>query len=86
MRSCCGEKKTSVVTDTDFHQLDRFVAYTQKRFDLSLLAGCFGDSRQDPDIPSRAVGLSLVLGEVVKIPWAITVRSATIPSAMPATG
>jgi hypothetical protein len=44
------------------------VHYAQKRFDLSLLAGCFADARPQPEIPSRAVGLSLVLGEVVHIP------------------
>lgn len=54
------------MTECDFDQLDRFVAYAQKRFALPLLAGCFGDSRQEPDIPSRAVGLSLLLGEVIK--------------------
>jgi hypothetical protein len=32
------------------------------------LAGCFADARPQPDIPSRAVRLSLVLGEVVHIP------------------
>ena len=44
----------------DVTQLTQFVAYAQKRFDLSLLAGCFADTRPQPDIPSRAVGLSLV--------------------------
>jgi len=56
------------MTESDFHQLEEFVAYSQKRFALPLLAGCFQDSRQDPDIPARAVGLSLILGEVVHIP------------------
>ena len=65
------------MTDTDFQQLDRFVAYSQKRFELPRLAGCFGDSRQDPDIPSRAVGLSLVLGEVVKIPSFLQLEQET---------
>lgn|SRR5208282_1055670 len=68
MPSCCGEKKASGMTESDFHQLEEFVAYSQKRFALPLLAGCFQDSRQDPDIPARAVGLSLILGEVVHIP------------------
>ena len=67
MPNCCGEKKASEVTDTDFQQLDQFVSYAEKRFELPLLAGCFGDSRQDPDIPSRAVGLSLILGEVIRV-------------------
>ncbi len=65
------------MTDTDFQQLDRLVAYAEKRFELPLLAGCFGDSRQDPDIPSRAVGLSLLLGEVVKIPSFLQLEEET---------
>ena len=52
----------------DFSQLSQFQSYAQKHFDLSLLAGCFADARPQPDIPARAVGLSLVLGEVVHIP------------------
>ncbi len=49
----------------------------QKRFELPLLAGCFADSRQDPDIPSRSVGLSLVLGEVVKVPSFLQLEEET---------
>ena len=56
------------MNNASFTQLSQFVAYVQKRFDLSLLAGCFADARPQPDIPSRAVGLSLLLGEVVHIP------------------
>jgi len=56
MPNCCGEKNSLAVTKTDFHQLDQFVSYAEKRFELPLLAGCFVDSRQDPDIPSRSVG------------------------------
>ena len=77
MPNCYDEKKASAVTESDFHQLDQFVSYAQKRFKLPLLAGCFGDSRQDPDIPSRAVGLSLVLGEVVKIPSFLQLEEET---------
>jgi hypothetical protein len=55
------------VNNTDFTQLSQFVSYAQKRFDLHLLAGTFADSRPQPEIPSRAVWLSLVLGEVVHI-------------------
>ena len=51
----------------DFAELSRFVTYAQKRFKLPLLAGCFADARPQPQIPSRAVGLSLLLGEVVQI-------------------
>ena len=65
------------MTDIDFQQLDRFVAYSEKRFALPLLAGCFGDRRQDPDIPSRAVGLSLILGEVIKIPSFLQLEEET---------
>ena len=77
MPSSYGETTPLAVTDTDFHQLDQFVAYAEKRFALPLLAGCFGDSRQDPDIPSRAVGLSLILGEVVHIPSFLQLEAET---------
>ncbi len=60
-----------------FPQLSQFVAYAQKRFDLHLLAGCFADARSQPDIPSRAVGLSLVLGEVVQIPSLLQLQEET---------
>jgi hypothetical protein len=53
--------------EAPFQDLSRFVSYAQKQFNLSLLAGCFADGRLDPDIPSRAVGLSLMLGEVVQV-------------------
>jgi Transposase DDE domain len=76
MPSCCAEEKTSQVT-IDFQQLDDFVSYAQKRFALRLLAGCFGDCREDPAIPSRAVGLSLLLGEVVKIPSLLQLEEET---------
>ena len=56
------------MTDPPFKDLDRFVSYAQKQFDLPLLAGCFADGRVDPEIPSRAVGLSLLLGEVIQTP------------------
>jgi len=65
------------VTNTDFSQLSHFVCYAQKRFDLSLLAGCFADARPQPGIPSRAVGLSLVLGEVVHIPSLLQLQQET---------
>ena len=66
-----------MVNKTDFTQLSRFVTYTQKRFALPLLAGCFADARAQPDIPSRAVGLSLVLGEVVHIPSLLQLQAET---------
>jgi hypothetical protein len=56
------------MTDPQFQDLDRFVSYAEKQFDLPLLAGCFADGRVDPEIPSRAVGLSLLLGEVIQTP------------------
>ena len=65
------------MNNTDFTQLSQFVAYAQKRFDLPLLAGCFADARPQPDIPSRAVGLSLILGEVVHIPSLLQLQEET---------
>lgn len=54
--------------EVQFDDLERFVAYADKQFDLRLLAGCFASARCDPEIPDRAVGLSLLLGEVAHIP------------------
>lgn len=54
--------------EVQFNDLDRFVAYAEKQFQLPLLGGCFASARCDPKIPSRAVGLSLLLGEVAHIP------------------
>jgi len=65
------------VNSAGFIQLRQFVSYAQKRFDLPLLAGCFADARPQPDIPSRAVGLSLVLGEVVHIPSLLQLQAET---------
>ena len=65
------------MNSTDFNQLSQFVTYAQKRFDLPLLAGCFADARAQPFIPSRAVGLSLVLGEVVHIPSLLQLQEET---------
>ena len=56
------------MSEVRFDDLDRFVTYAQKQFQLPLLAGCFDSARSDPEIPSRAVGLSLLLGEVAHIP------------------
>lgn len=41
------------------------------------MAGCFADARPQPEIPSRAVGLSLVLGEVVHIPSFVQLEQET---------
>jgi len=65
------------VNNADFTQLSRFVAYAQKRFKLPLLAGCFATARPQPQIPSRAIGLSLVLGEVVHIPSLLQLQAET---------
>ena len=61
----------------DFSQLSRFVTYANKRFDLPWLAGSFTDSRPQPEIPSRSVWLSLILGEVVHIPSFLQLEAET---------
>jgi hypothetical protein len=65
------------MNNSDFILLSQFQSYAQKRFDLSLLAGCFADARTQPDIPSRAIGLSLVLAEVVHIPSFLQLQEET---------
>ena len=65
------------MNNSDFSQLSHFVRYAQKRFDLPLLAGCFADSRPQPDIPARAVGLSLILGEVIQLPSLLQLQEET---------
>jgi hypothetical protein len=55
------------VNSADFTQLSQFVHYAQQRFQLPWLAGAFTDSRPQPEIPSRAVWLSLILGEVIQV-------------------
>jgi hypothetical protein len=65
------------VNNTDFTQLSQFVTYAQKQFHLPWLAGSFTDSRPQPKIPSRAVWLSLVLGEVVHIPSFLQLEQET---------
>lgn len=61
----------------EFRQLSQFVNYARRRFHLHWLAGAFGDSRCQPEIPSRAVWLSLVLGEVVRIPSLLQLEEET---------
>ena len=46
-------------------------------FDLPLLAGCFADRRDEPKIPSRAVGLSLLFGEIIQAPGLSQVAEET---------
>jgi len=60
-----------------FTQLSQFVHYARQRFDLHRLAGTFSDWRQQPEIPSRAVWLSLVLGEVVQVPSFLQLEAET---------
>lgn len=65
------------MSSADFSQLSQFVTYANKRFDLSLLAGTFGDSRPQPEIPSRPLWLSLMLGEIVHIPSFLQLEAET---------
>ena len=65
------------MNNADFSQLSQFVHYAQKRFDLSLLAGQFADARPEPQIPSRSVWLSLILGEVVHVPSLLQLQEET---------
>jgi len=53
------------------------VRYAQKMFHLNLLAGAFTDSRPFPEIPGRAVSLSLLLGEVAQIPSLFQLQAET---------
>jgi len=65
------------MTDAQFNQLERWVAYADKQFALPLLAGCFDDGRADPEVPGRAVGLSLLLGEVAHVPSLLQLQAET---------
>lgn len=51
--------------------------YAQKMFHLQHLAGAFTDSRPCPEIPGRAVSLTLLLGEVVQIPSLLQLEKET---------
>jgi hypothetical protein len=62
---------------SQFIELSQFVHYAQKRFDLPRLAGTFGAARSQPQIPSRAVWLSLLLGEVGPIPSFLQLQAET---------
>jgi hypothetical protein len=42
------------MTDAQFDDLDRFVAYADKQFELKLLAGCFASDRMNPERVRRA--------------------------------
>ena len=65
------------MTEAQFKDLDRFVSYAEKQFQLPVLAGCFADSRNDPEVPARAVGLSVLLGEVVQVPSLLQLQEET---------
>ena len=84
MPNCFGAKKDFFLSKTDFSELPRFVRYAQKLFHLNFLAGAFTDSRPDPEIPSRSVALTLLLGEVAQIPSLLQLEAKT-PTAAVAT-
>jgi len=66
------------VTRSDFTELNQFERYARRRFKLPLLAStCFTDSRPYPEIPGRAVGLSLLLGEVIQVPSRLQLQRET---------
>lgn len=65
------------MSNADFQQLCQFASYSEKHFQLPLLAGCFADSRVEPDVPCRAVGLSLLLGEVAQVPSFLQLEQET---------
>ena len=77
MPNCCDGVNPWAVNKRDFTQLGQFESYACKRFDLPLLAGCFADARPQPQIPSRPVGLSLILGEVAQIPSFLQLQEET---------
>ena len=77
MPNCFAEGNPCPVNSTDFNQLSQFVIYARKRFDLHLLAGGLADGRPRPEIPARAVALSLVLGEVVRIAGFLPLQEET---------
>jgi hypothetical protein len=78
MPNCSGDKKGSCLRlKTDFSELPRLVRYAQKMFHLNHLAGVFTNSRPHPEIPGRAVGLTLMLGEVAQIPSLLQLQAET---------
>ncbi len=77
MPNCSAAGRGSGLNKTDFTELPRFVRYAQKMFHLNFLAGAFTDSRPHPEIPARAVALTLLLGEVAHIPSLLQLQSET---------
>ena len=65
------------MTPSDTSLLSGFVHYAQKRFQLPLLASGLTDRRSQPEIPTRSIVLSLVLGEVVQIPSLLQLQEET---------
>jgi hypothetical protein len=65
------------LSQAGFDELPRFVRYAQKMFHLNLLAGAFTDSRPFPEIPGRAIALTLLLGEVAQIPSMLQLEKET---------
>jgi hypothetical protein len=77
MPNCFGARKGCSLSKSDFKELPRFVGYAQKLFRLNLLAGAFTDSRPYPEIPSRSIALTLLLGEVAQIPSLLQLQEET---------
>lgn len=77
MPNCFGARKGSLLSNTRFDDLPRFVAYAKKMFHLNLLAGAFADERLYPEIPGRAISLSLLFGEVAQIPSLLQLEKET---------
>jgi len=65
------------MNDADSGLLSQFVHYSQKRFQLSLLASGLADGRPQPEIPILPIVLSLILGEVVRIPSFLQLQEET---------
>lgn len=65
------------MNNSQFSQINQFVTYASQYFHLPWLASSFTDSRPQPEIPSRAVWLSLVLGEVVHVPSHLQLEQET---------
>jgi len=77
MPNCSGAGKGSCLNKLSGGELPRFVRYAQKMFHLQFLAGACTDSRPFPEIPARAVALTLLLGEVVQIPSQLQLQAET---------
>jgi len=65
------------MNDAEGLLLTQFVGYGQKRFDLDLLVSGVVCGRAQPEIPGRSVVLSLMLGEVARIPSFLQLEQET---------